>query len=296
MNESEDVWVHMTGCFPLCNHMTLWSDSDSDDGMEGGTAEQLGASLANASPELKKCVASCKHIAETARQKNNFQNVSSYIHTFIYDILAGGNISLRSLTSVFNAGEWGVVPGCPGDRQSLLHRHDAGVFHRHHWDLPDGPLQPASLLTFPGRSKEVSPSIEQHLWYDWEWNVSSDKSRDFLALPKVKKSDNMCQWTFTNDRERRRYNRCVFSAHLSDACVDRHRGEVAHNKGSRAPRHNGVDAALDPWWCPLVSVVSFCLRFKKVQFIVVFVFSCWQCLLRFAFSGSHMSVDHTCGR
>ncbi|XP_034469198.1 acetylcholine receptor subunit gamma isoform X2 [Hippoglossus hippoglossus] len=44
------------------------------DGMEGGTAEQLGASLANASPELKQCVASCKHIAETARQKNNFQN------------------------------------------------------------------------------------------------------------------------------------------------------------------------------------------------------------------------------
>ena len=85
--------------------MTLWSDSDSDDGMEGGTAEQLGASLVNASPELKQCVASCKHIAETARQQNNFQNVSSYIYTFIYVILAGGNISLQCLTSVLNAGE-----------------------------------------------------------------------------------------------------------------------------------------------------------------------------------------------
>lgn len=47
------------------------------DGLEAGTAEQLGASLAKASPELKQCVASCKHIAETARQQNNFQNVSS---------------------------------------------------------------------------------------------------------------------------------------------------------------------------------------------------------------------------
>uniref|UniRef100_A0A4W6E818 Cholinergic receptor, nicotinic, gamma n=1 Tax=Lates calcarifer TaxID=8187 RepID=A0A4W6E818_LATCA len=36
--------------------------------------EQLGASLVRASPELKQCVASCKHIAETARQQSNFQN------------------------------------------------------------------------------------------------------------------------------------------------------------------------------------------------------------------------------
>ncbi|XP_047445700.1 acetylcholine receptor subunit gamma [Mugil cephalus] len=43
-------------------------------GLEGGTAEQLSTSLAKASPELKQCVASCKHIAETARQQNNFQN------------------------------------------------------------------------------------------------------------------------------------------------------------------------------------------------------------------------------
>ncbi|KAF0047026.1 hypothetical protein F2P81_000659 [Scophthalmus maximus] len=43
-------------------------------GLDGGTAEQLGTSLAKASPELKQCVASCKHIAETARQHNNFQN------------------------------------------------------------------------------------------------------------------------------------------------------------------------------------------------------------------------------
>uniref|UniRef100_A0A8C4D9S4 Cholinergic receptor, nicotinic, gamma n=1 Tax=Dicentrarchus labrax TaxID=13489 RepID=A0A8C4D9S4_DICLA len=44
------------------------------DGLEAGTAEQLSISLAKASPELKKCVASCKHIAETARQHSDFQN------------------------------------------------------------------------------------------------------------------------------------------------------------------------------------------------------------------------------
>ncbi|XP_041848635.1 acetylcholine receptor subunit gamma [Melanotaenia boesemani] len=44
------------------------------DGIKGGTAEQLGTSLAQASPELKQCVASCKHIAETARQQSNFQS------------------------------------------------------------------------------------------------------------------------------------------------------------------------------------------------------------------------------
>ncbi|XP_037643008.1 acetylcholine receptor subunit gamma [Sebastes umbrosus] len=44
------------------------------DGLEGGTAEHLSASLANASPQLKQCVSSCKHIAETTRQQNNFQN------------------------------------------------------------------------------------------------------------------------------------------------------------------------------------------------------------------------------
>uniref|UniRef100_A0A673AM25 Cholinergic receptor, nicotinic, gamma n=1 Tax=Sphaeramia orbicularis TaxID=375764 RepID=A0A673AM25_9TELE len=44
------------------------------DGLDGGSAEQLSVSLARASPELKQCVASCKHIAETAKQQSNFQN------------------------------------------------------------------------------------------------------------------------------------------------------------------------------------------------------------------------------
>ncbi|XP_037837865.1 acetylcholine receptor subunit gamma isoform X2 [Kryptolebias marmoratus] len=44
------------------------------DGLSGDSAEQLSVSLARASPELKQCVASCKHIAETTRQQSNFQS------------------------------------------------------------------------------------------------------------------------------------------------------------------------------------------------------------------------------
>ncbi|XP_061776162.1 acetylcholine receptor subunit gamma isoform X2 [Nerophis ophidion] len=43
-------------------------------GLEGGTSERLGVSLAKAAPELKQCVASCKHIAETTKKHNIFQN------------------------------------------------------------------------------------------------------------------------------------------------------------------------------------------------------------------------------
>ncbi|XP_033838494.1 acetylcholine receptor subunit gamma [Periophthalmus magnuspinnatus] len=43
-------------------------------GLQGGTAEHLCASLANASVELRQCVGSCKHIATAAKQKNVFQN------------------------------------------------------------------------------------------------------------------------------------------------------------------------------------------------------------------------------
>lgn len=55
-----------------------------DDGLEGGTAQHLVNSLAKASPELKQCVASCKHIAETARQQNDFQSVCLTILLFAH--------------------------------------------------------------------------------------------------------------------------------------------------------------------------------------------------------------------
>ncbi|XP_051943180.1 acetylcholine receptor subunit gamma [Hippocampus zosterae] len=42
--------------------------------LKEGTAERLSLSLAKAAPELKQCIASCKHIAETTRQQSNYQN------------------------------------------------------------------------------------------------------------------------------------------------------------------------------------------------------------------------------
>ncbi|KAM3605393.1 uncharacterized protein V6R79_024837 [Siganus canaliculatus] len=44
------------------------------DELDKGTAEELSISLAKASPDLKKCVASCIYIAEATREQNNFQN------------------------------------------------------------------------------------------------------------------------------------------------------------------------------------------------------------------------------
>ncbi|XP_063049013.1 acetylcholine receptor subunit gamma [Engraulis encrasicolus] len=43
-------------------------------GLEEGTAQAIGASLAKASVEVQECVAACKHITESARQQSDFQN------------------------------------------------------------------------------------------------------------------------------------------------------------------------------------------------------------------------------
>lgn len=130
------------------------SFSPTDEGLEGGTAEQLSTSLARASPELRKCVASCKRIAESTRKQNNFQNVRSvkffsFHHTFTCRVFAGLH-QFWSLIST-NTGERRVVPSGPCLRQGLLSCHSDGVFHRYYWDLPHGSFQPASFLTFPGR-------------------------------------------------------------------------------------------------------------------------------------------------
>ncbi|XP_051557591.1 acetylcholine receptor subunit gamma-like [Myxocyprinus asiaticus] len=43
-------------------------------GLGDGTAKDLESSLALASPEVQQCLASCKHIAESAKQQNAFQS------------------------------------------------------------------------------------------------------------------------------------------------------------------------------------------------------------------------------
>lgn len=138
----------------------------TDDGLDGGTPEQLGISLAKASPEVKKCVASCKHIAETARQQSNFQNVRS---TFLFVHLI---FKMHDWESLNNSGEWRVVPGRPGDWQGLLYRHGICVFYRHNRGLPDGAFQPATLRAFPQGCQDVSatdkcPGVKQDKISKW---------------------------------------------------------------------------------------------------------------------------------
>lgn len=51
-----------------------------------------------------------------------------------------------------------MVPGWPCHRQGLLFCHSVCVFYRHNRDLPDGPFQPASLLTFSWGFQKLPPS------------------------------------------------------------------------------------------------------------------------------------------
>lgn len=70
--------------------------------LDGVSAEKLESSLAKLSPELKQCVASCKHIAETARGQNHFQSVSAtFIPCFIYVIMIGSffGVTVNSILS-----------------------------------------------------------------------------------------------------------------------------------------------------------------------------------------------------
>ncbi|XP_021178311.2 acetylcholine receptor subunit gamma isoform X2 [Fundulus heteroclitus] len=89
-------------------------------GVKGGTAEQLSVSLAQASPELRQCVASCKHIAETARQQNNFQSeneewflVARVIDRVCFIVMA--LVFFVGTTGIFLMGHFNQPPSTPFD-------------------------------------------------------------------------------------------------------------------------------------------------------------------------------------
>ncbi|XP_056912582.1 acetylcholine receptor subunit gamma [Takifugu flavidus] len=93
------------------------------DGLDGGTPEQLGISLAKASPEVKKCVASCKHIAETARQQSNFQNeneewflVARVIDRACFIVMA--SVFFIGTIGVFLMGHFNQPPSAPFPRDA----------------------------------------------------------------------------------------------------------------------------------------------------------------------------------
>ncbi|XP_074545016.1 acetylcholine receptor subunit gamma [Halichoeres trimaculatus] len=100
------------------------------DGLEEGTAEQLSASLARASPQLRQCVTSCKHIAETTRQQNNFQNENE---EWILVARVIDRVCFIVMASVFFIGT-------------------IGIFLMGHFNQP--PLTP-----FPGDPKRYLPPI-----------------------------------------------------------------------------------------------------------------------------------------
>uniref|UniRef100_A0A8C6TTN5 Cholinergic receptor, nicotinic, gamma n=1 Tax=Neogobius melanostomus TaxID=47308 RepID=A0A8C6TTN5_9GOBI len=92
-----------------------------------GTAEQLTASLANASVELKQCVSSCKHIAETAKQHNIFQSeneewflVARVIDRVCFIVMA--LVFWVGTTAIFLMGHFNKAPSSPfpGDPKMYL--------------------------------------------------------------------------------------------------------------------------------------------------------------------------------
>uniref|UniRef100_A0A8C6TVI4 Cholinergic receptor, nicotinic, gamma n=1 Tax=Neogobius melanostomus TaxID=47308 RepID=A0A8C6TVI4_9GOBI len=96
-------------------------------GLQGGTAEQLTASLANASVELKQCVSSCKHIAETAKQHNIFQSeneewflVARVIDRVCFIVMA--LVFWVGTTAIFLMGHFNKAPSSPfpGDPKMYL--------------------------------------------------------------------------------------------------------------------------------------------------------------------------------
>ncbi|XP_053739694.1 acetylcholine receptor subunit gamma [Synchiropus splendidus] len=97
------------------------------EGLAGGTAEQLTASLAKASPELRQCVASCKHIAETARQQNNFQNENEewFLVARVIDracFIAMSLVFIIGTVGIFLMGHFNQPPSSPffGDPKKYL--------------------------------------------------------------------------------------------------------------------------------------------------------------------------------
>lgn len=97
------------------------------DGLNGGTAQQLSDSLAQASPEVKQCVAFCKYIAETARQQNNFQSeneewvlVARVIDRVCFIVMA--LVFFIGTTSIFLMSHFNQPPSSPfvGDPKEYL--------------------------------------------------------------------------------------------------------------------------------------------------------------------------------
>lgn len=164
----------------------------TDEGLEGGTAEELSTGLARASPELRQCVASCKFIAETKRQQDNFQNVSfvlflspSHLRLLCLHLLTSTSICHLSCPPTQENEEWFLV-GRVIDRvcfvvvATVFFIGTLGIFLMAHFNQP--PSSP-----FPGDSKSYLPPINVLGWtLAWSNPWLNCKSENLTAFwPKV---------------------------------------------------------------------------------------------------------------
>ncbi|XP_077580642.1 acetylcholine receptor subunit gamma [Stigmatopora nigra] len=98
-----------------------------NNGLEGATAEKLSISLAKAAPELRQCVASCKHIAETTMQQKIFKHeneewirVARVIDRVCFIVMA--LLFFAGTITIFLLGHFNQPPSTPflGDPKKYL--------------------------------------------------------------------------------------------------------------------------------------------------------------------------------
>ncbi|XP_030629312.1 acetylcholine receptor subunit gamma [Chanos chanos] len=96
-------------------------------GLAGGTVQDLETSLAQASVEVQQCVASCKHIAENIKQKNNFEseNEEWFLVARVIDrvcFVAMALLFLLGTIGIFLMGHFNQAPSLPfpGDPKTYL--------------------------------------------------------------------------------------------------------------------------------------------------------------------------------
>ncbi|XP_012690621.2 acetylcholine receptor subunit gamma [Clupea harengus] len=96
-------------------------------GLEEGTEKEIGESLAKASAEVQQCVAACKHITESARQQNDFQNENEewFLAARVIDrvcFFAMAMLFILGTICIFLMGHFNLAPSTPfpGDPKKYL--------------------------------------------------------------------------------------------------------------------------------------------------------------------------------
>ncbi|XP_069053518.1 acetylcholine receptor subunit gamma [Lepisosteus oculatus] len=96
-------------------------------GLEGGTAQDIDTSLAQASPEVRLCVEACNHIAASARESNDFQseNEEWFLVARVIDRVCFSVMSLLFILGtigIFLMGHFNQAPSLPfpGDPRNYL--------------------------------------------------------------------------------------------------------------------------------------------------------------------------------